>query len=100
VRLALWRSGRQRELVATAAAPPEQPPRQLTTLNGRHPSSGAAIANLNPAFADELGLDPPQRGVIVTGLRNGSTAARLGLQAGDLLVSLNKRPIDSVAQLE
>src|SRR6185312_13168493 len=80
VRLALWRSGRQRELVATAAAPPEQPPRQLTTLSGRHPLSGAAIANLNPAFADELGLDPTQRGVIVTALRNGSTAARLGLE--------------------
>src|SRR5581483_4828011 len=74
VRLALWRNGTQREVVATAAAPPEQPPRQLTTLSGRHPLSGAAIANLNPAFADELGLDPTQRGVIVTGLRSGSVA--------------------------
>jgi Do/DeqQ family serine protease len=100
MRLALWRNGTQREVVATAAAPPEQPPRQLTTLSGRHPLSGAAIANLNPAFADELGLDPTQRGVIVTALRNGSTAARLGLEPGDLLVSLNKRGIDSVAQLE
>jgi serine protease Do len=33
-------------------------------------------------------------------LRNGSAAARLGLEPGDMLVSLNKRPIDSVAQLE
>ena len=100
VRLALWRGGEQRDVVATIAAPPEQPPRQLTTLSGRHPLSGAAIANLNPAFADELGLDSSQRGVIVTALRNGSVAQRLGLEPGDLLVSLNKRPIDSVALLE
>ncbi|HEX7969851.1 MAG TPA: PDZ domain-containing protein, partial [Stellaceae bacterium] len=100
VQLALWRNGAQRMVVATATAPPEQPPRQLTTLTGRHPLSGAAIANLNPAFADELGLDATQRGVVVTALRNGSTAARLGLEPGDLLVDLNKRPIDSVTQLE
>jgi serine protease Do len=100
LRLALWRNGARREVVATVAAPPEQPPRQLTTLTGRHPLSGASIANINPAFADELGLDPSQRGVVVTALRSGSVADRLGLEPGDLLVSINKRPVDSVAQLE
>jgi Do/DeqQ family serine protease len=100
VPLALWRNGARREVVATIAAPPEQPPRQLTTLTGRHPLSGAAIANLNPAFADELGLDPTQRGVVVTALRNGSVAQRLGLEPGDMLLTLNKRPVDSVSQLE
>jgi len=100
VRLALWRGGARSEVVATIAAPPEQPPRQLTTLTGRHPLSGAAIANLNPAFADELGLDPTQRGVVVSALRSGSVAERLGLEPGDMLVSINKRPIESVAQLQ
>ncbi len=100
VRLALWRSGARREVVATIAAPPEQPPRQLTTLTGRHPLSGAVIANLNPAFADELGLDPTQHGVVVTTLRNGSVAERLGIEPGDMLVSINKRPVESVAQLQ
>jgi serine protease Do len=100
VRLALWRGGARRDVVATIAAPPEQPARQLTTLTGRHPLSGAAIANLNPAFADELGVDPMQRGVVVTSLRGGSVAERLGLAPGDILMSINKRQIDSVGQLE
>ena len=100
VRLALWRGGTRRDVVATIAAPPEQPPRDSPTLTGRHPLSGATIANLNPAFADELGVDPMQRGVVVTALRNGSVAARLGLEPGDVLVSINKRQIDSVAQLQ
>ena len=73
---------------------------QLTTLSGRHPLSGAVIANLNPAFADELGFDPTERGVVVNALRDGSVAARLGLEPGDMLISINKRPIESVAQLQ
>jgi Do/DeqQ family serine protease len=100
VRLTLWRNGAPREVVATITVPPEQPPRQPVTLSGRHPLSGAAIANLNPAFADELGLDPTQRGVIITALRNGSVAQRLGLEPEDILVSINRRAVDNVAQLQ
>jgi Do/DeqQ family serine protease len=99
-RLALWRAGQTREVSAVLAAPPEQPPRQLTELRGNHPLAGAKVGNLNPAFAEELGIETGQRGVIVTEVRGGTVAARLGLQHGDMLVSLNNRPIESVAQLQ
>jgi Do/DeqQ family serine protease len=99
-RLTLWRDGQRREATATVTAPPEQPPRQLTQLRGRQPLSGASIANLNPAFADELGLDAGLRGVIVTAVRGGSIAERVGIEVGDILVSLNKQPVESVAQLQ
>ncbi len=72
----------------------------MTPLTGRHPLSGATVANLNPAFADELGLDAAQRGVVVTHLESASVAERIGLQHGDILVNLNKRPIESVTQLQ
>jgi Do/DeqQ family serine protease len=97
--LTVWRDGKSRDTVAAVAAPPEQPPRRATPLNGRQPLSGATIANLNPAFADELGLDQTVHGVIVTEIRNGSIAERVGLEPGDILISLNKRPIESVTQL-
>jgi len=99
-RISLWRGGARRDVVATVAPPPEQPPRQVTPLTGRHPLSGATVANLNPAFADELGLDAAQRGVVVTHLESASVAERIGLQHGDILVNLNKRPIESVTQLQ
>jgi Do/DeqQ family serine protease len=97
--LTLWRRGERHEASLAVTAPPETPPRDLTALSGRQPLSGASVANLNPAFADELNLDTTERGVIVTALRDGSIAARLGIERGDILVSLNKQPIDSVAQL-
>ena len=84
----------------TLVPPPDLPPRELTRLSGREPLSGAAIANLNPAFAEELGIDSAQRGVIVTALDEGGLAERLGIEPGDILVSLNKQPIESVAQLQ
>jgi len=99
-RLTLWRTGQRRDIVATLVAPPDQPPRDPTRLSGRQPLSGAAVANLNPAFAEELGIDSAQRGVIVTALADGSVAERLGIEPGDILVSLNKQPIESVAQLQ
>ncbi len=100
VRLTLWRAGQRREIVATLVPPPDLPARELTRLSGREPLSGAAIANLNPAFAEELGIDSAQRGVIVTALAEGGLAERLGIEPGDILVSLNKQPIESVAQLQ
>jgi Do/DeqQ family serine protease len=99
-RLSIWRGGEHRDATVTIAAPPEEPPRQPTALAGRHPLGGATIANLNPAFDDELGFDTTQHGVVVTGLAGGSVAERLGIEPGDIVVSLNKQPVESVAQLQ
>jgi serine protease Do len=98
-RLTLWRMGARREAVATVIAPPDKPSRQVTTLKGQHPLAGATVANLNPAFAEERGLDATQHGVVVTSLADGSVAQRLGLEAGDIVVSINDHPIPSVDTL-
>jgi serine protease Do len=98
--LSLWRGGVHRNAGVTIAAPPEEPPRQITPLAGRQPLAGATIANLNPAFDDELGFDTTQHGVVVTALADGSVAERLGIEPGDIVVSLNKQPVETVAQLQ
>jgi Do/DeqQ family serine protease len=98
--LTLWRGGAVREATASLTPPPEEPPRDVTTMNGRNPLAGATLANLNPALADELGLEGSQKGVIVTKLADGSIAQQLGIVPGDIVVSLNKRPVESVSQLK
>jgi Do/DeqQ family serine protease len=99
-RFSLWRSGEHRDAGVIIAAPPEEPPREATALAGRHPLAGASVANLNPAFDDELGFDTTQRGVVVTALSDGDIAEQLGILPGDIVVSLNKQPVESVAQLK
>ncbi|MBM3597850.1 MAG: DegQ family serine endoprotease [Alphaproteobacteria bacterium] len=94
----------RRGRAATASLPLEPPPANPapspTRLDGRHPLAGAVVGNLSPAFAEELGLDPLQKGVVVLELRRSAAAARIGLQPGDIVLRLNDRDIDSIDALK
>jgi Do/DeqQ family serine protease len=97
---ALWRNGGRRDLAITLTAPPEVPPRDITRLGGRQPFSGATVANLNPAFDAELGIDDDETGVIVRQVAAGSVAEEIGLEPGDMVLAVNNQEIDSVATLQ
>ncbi|HXA72453.1 MAG TPA: DegQ family serine endoprotease [Stellaceae bacterium] len=99
VPLTLWRAGKQQETSATLVTPPETPSRDTQTLEGRHPLAGVTVSNLNPAIAEEMSLDMTTRGVVISDVRDRSAAQRIGLQKGDLLVSLNNKPLPTVAAL-
>jgi Do/DeqQ family serine protease len=97
-RLTAFRAGAHRELDIVLTAPPEEPARDLSELAGKTPLSGATVANLSPALADELGLEPTARGVIVISVAPRSPAARLGIAGGDILATINGQAVTSVAQ--
>ncbi|WP_296432813.1 PDZ domain-containing protein, partial [Yoonia sp.] len=58
---------------------------------------------LQGADLRDLGPDDPQygnlSGVVVTQVESNSTAARAGLQTGDIILAVNRVPIGSVAEL-
>ncbi|MBM3525505.1 MAG: Do family serine endopeptidase [Alphaproteobacteria bacterium] len=93
VAVGVIREGRERAATAALVVPPETPPRDLTPLRGNQPLSGATIANLSPALVEELEIDLPPRGVIVTEVRRGTPAARLGLLPGDQLLRIGDREL-------
>ncbi|RDD61698.1 DegQ family serine endoprotease [Ferruginivarius sediminum] len=76
--------------------PPEEPPRNETTLSGRQPLAGARVANLSPALAEELDRPGAWSGVVVTRVARDSTAARFGFRPGDVLLSVNGREVARV----
>lgn len=88
-------SSREVNVFVKAIAPPEEPPREETTLEGRHPLSGAVIANINPAVASETGVSEDEEGVVVTNILRGARAGRL-VSPGDILVEINGRDIKEV----
>jgi S1-C subfamily serine protease len=61
--------------------------------------SGAQVLALNPALADSLGGDPFASGVIVGRVQRGSYANRVGLQGGDIILTVNGRTVTEVQQL-
>jgi Do/DeqQ family serine protease len=80
---------------------PALPARDEQTLTGRNPLGGATVANLSPAVADEMGLDPfaAGHGVLITKIAAGY-AGSVGLQPGDLIVQVNGHAPASVADLK
>lgn len=95
----VWRDGGARDLLVPLLSPPEDPPRNLTLLAGKHPLTGLTIANLSPAFSEELGIEGEDRGVIIAKIPPASPARRLGLRQGDILVKIGDTPIARVSDV-
>ena len=93
------RGGKEFVFAMKLAAPPEDPPRDQAVLEGRQPLSGAGVANLSPAVADELGLVEWRPGVIVMEVKAGSFAGRF-VRPGDMILSVNGQDVKNVAELK
>lgn len=98
--LTVWRRGHERHVDLRLIAPPENPPRDTTEIDGANPLSGATVANMSPSLADELGLDAAESGVFVLALRRGGTAGGLGFRPEDHILAINGEEIVSVRQLK
>jgi Do/DeqQ family serine protease len=98
--LDVLRRGQRLNLNIALQDAPETPARNLTPLTGNQPLAGATVGNLSPAFADELGIDTLERGVIVTEIAPGSPAARLRIRTGDIVMKINEREVEDVRALQ
>ncbi len=98
VRLHVRAGGGPRDVEVRLALPPENPSRQVTTIGGRNPLTGAKVENLSPAVNTELQLDLMARGVVVMS-PGESIAAQQGFQSGDIVRTINGAEIHSVGEL-
>ena len=69
-------------------------------VRARSPFQGAKVANISPAVADELRLDASTEGVVVVDLADGATAAGVGFQKGDIILSVNNQKIARTSDLD
>jgi S1-C subfamily serine protease len=60
---------------------------------------GAQLQDLDPALAEAFGLPPGQSGAVLNAIVPGSAADEAGLKAGDVVVGLNGRQINSAGEL-
>jgi serine protease Do len=65
---------------------------QLTRL-------GLAVQTLTADLAKQFGMEG-NKGVLVTGIEDGSLAAISNLQAGDLIVEADRKPVSNVEELQ
>jgi len=90
------RRGVRRSVDVRLVTPPAEPARNDQWAPNLSPFSGAKVASLSPALAEELGLDSANTGVLVLDVRSGSSAAQAGLRAGDIVRSFNSEDVRTV----
>ena len=64
----------------------------------RHSLLGIAGTDVLPDVAEEFGLEAP-RGAIVESVQDGTGAEEAGVQAGDIIVSVDGEPLATMSQL-
>src|SRR5664279_3439075 len=98
-KLGALRAGREMSAAVALLTAPETP-RDEIVIRSRSPFSGAKIANLSPALADELQLQNVDDGVVIVDVDNGSYASNLGFQRGDVIQEVNGEAIAKTRDLE
>jgi len=97
--LGILRGGKEAKLTVPLESAPETA-REEMVIQARSPFMGLKVANLSPAVADELRLDPNAEGVAVIEIADGSLAQNLGFQRGDVIMQVNSEKISRTRDLD
>lgn len=90
------RDGKPLTVTARIAEMPESQKMAEATSPARE-RLGLAVQPLTPALAKQLGV-PDTGGLVVAGVKDGSPAAEAGIQSGDVIVQVNRKPTRTVAE--
>jgi serine protease Do len=101
ITLGILRDGREQNLRVKLEEMPVNVAASGRGGRGHAPSEGTlrgiSVQALTPDIRDQLGLSPEVHGVVIGDLDPSSPAAQAGLQPGDVILSINRRPVNSVA---
>jgi Do/DeqQ family serine protease len=99
-KLSVLRSGKAMDLSLHLIAAPETPPRDPVKIKTRSPFEGATVVNISPAVTEDMSLENAPKGVVVAEVEDNSTAAEVGVQKGDIVISVNGAKIETTHDLE
>jgi serine protease Do len=98
-RLTVLREGKRISLDATITRLDEE--REPRAVSKAEPQGrlGLVVGPLTPEVARELSLPRDSKGVVIRDVRNGSPADEAGLRPADVIMEVNRRPVESVEDL-
>jgi serine protease Do len=98
--LKVVRDGKQIDVSVTVGKLPAQDELAVSTNNdkGAITSLGMRVMPLNAELRQRYGMADDAKGVVIAEVEPGSKAMRAGLQAGTLVLSVNRQPIHNVEE--
>jgi len=101
VNLKVLRDGADRDISARLEEMPSQSA-QASSQSGDSENSmdGVSVEDVSARTARQLGLPPDTSGVVVTSVDPASQAAANGLQRGDVILEVNRKPVRNSAEFE
>jgi len=98
--LTLLRTAQPITAKVTLTPAPETPARDAIKLKGNSPFAGVTVMNLSPAVAEEFSLHGLSEGAVISEVEEGSPAALVNFQKGDIVLSVNDIKIPTTRELE
>ncbi len=100
VDLGVWRDGQTVKLTPTTAELPgdkKVASREAGDNGGdAHKAKlGIGLSSMTPGLAERIGVDPKTKGAVITSVRDGSPAQEAGLQQGDVIVEVDRKPVQT-----
>jgi len=93
VMLDIMRNEKEKTIKLTIGTMPQkavqQVPEKATTW-------GLSVQEITPDLAQQLGLNPKEKGVVISGVEPASPAAQAGLRPGDLIKEVNHQSIQDL----
>lgn len=98
--LKVSRNGHTRDVEVTLNELSETTQASTGTENVTKALQGVQVQNLTPSIARDLGVSAGTPGVVITSVDPSSAAAAAGLDRGDIIQEVNRKPIRNVADYD
>ncbi len=97
IKLKVIRDGKEKTLTAKLVEYPSEEEKETSSASGK--DIGFTVRELTPPLARRYGFRT-QEGLLITDIRRYSEAERKGLEAGDIILEVNRRPVTKVRELD
>lgn len=100
VSLRIWRDGKARSITATLGELDESQPLASANQDELSTKTGLRFANINADLRERFELDSDLSGVVITEADRSSSVYQEGFRPGDVILSINRRTIRSVSDIQ
>lgn len=99
-KVGLLRNGEKKAVTVTLAKRDDSQTEKGAKEEKQGESLGLKLTDVKPESARYFGYDPDVKGVLVAGVDPDGKAAKAGIRQGDLILEINRTPVDSMKAFE